>query len=72
MSKRDARTIQLIPNRGAGWFQEWGLWGFSEAALDKFVAAIRADEREACARLCEDVIGHTPKGIAAIIRARGE
>lgn len=40
--------------------------------IERFAALVAAAEREACARLCEDVIGHTPKGIAAIIRARGD
>ena len=40
---------------------------------DKFADLIRADEREACAKVCEqqeELRGHTPFDCAAAIRAR--
>lgn len=42
-----------------------------EAALAKFAELVRADEREACAKVCE---GHNRDGdwFANAIRARGE
>jgi hypothetical protein len=51
------------------------------AALEQIVAAARADEREACAKLAQETIcdTHTPTGVniygtraAKAIRARGE
>ena len=42
---------------------------------DKFADLIRADEREACAKACEEqeeLRGHTPFDCAAAIRARGD
>ena len=42
------------------------------AALEQIVAAARADEREACAVICENVDKSThPADLAAAIRARG-
>jgi hypothetical protein len=41
---------------------------------DKFAELVRADEREACAEICEDLIGTRAmaKHCADAIRARGE
>ena len=40
--------------------------------LEKFAALVAAEEREACAKLCEQVGQHKNQhGIAAAIRARG-
>jgi hypothetical protein len=59
-------------------FEELGPDEF-EAALMKFAALVRADEREACAQLAEDTnrmvlallnVTSQPKHIAAAIRAR--
>jgi hypothetical protein len=47
---------------------------FTEDALQKFADLIRADEREACADLCDksnDFPSLTPRNCAAAIRARG-
>ena len=49
--------------------------GFSEWAvktprdLERFAALVRADEREACAKVCDGYVGADP--IADAIRARG-
>jgi hypothetical protein len=40
--------------------------------LERFAALVRADEREACAKVADKSIGATRKEIAAAIRARGE
>ena len=43
--------------------------------LERFAELIRADEREACAKLCDEYhyeIGGSCKDVAATIRARGE
>jgi hypothetical protein len=54
------------------------------AVLDDFAALVRADEREACAKVCESFIpkherfddqrvaGNKSRAIAAAIRARGQ
>ena len=44
------------------------------AMLEKLINKIRADEREACAKVCEEqeeLRGHTPFDCAAAIRERG-
>jgi hypothetical protein len=50
-------------------------WWKSDAALEAFAELIRADEREACAKVCEPQEEHddplTAWKIAAAIRARG-
>jgi len=52
-------------------------WTFNlEADLLKFADLIRADEREACAKLCDDLDDDLPDGLAGwqygeAIRARG-
>ena len=49
--------------------------GMNEKHLQDFANAIAATEREACAKLCEDVILYrawiTKEEVAAAIRARG-
>jgi len=54
-----------------------GHWAFSDGELEQFVNMIRADEREACAKVCEK-IDEEYEGedvlatwCAAAIRARG-
>ena len=37
---------------------------------EKFADLIRADEREACAKVCDDHCGWTPRMIGETIRAR--
>jgi hypothetical protein len=46
-------------------------------ALQRFAALIRADEREACAKVCESYLSESPHSwggttMAAAIRARGQ
>ena len=41
--------------------------------LKRFAELVRADEREACAKVCEELhLGLSTKRVAEIIRARGE
>jgi hypothetical protein len=55
-----------------------GLWLADDEELDRFAKLVRQDEREACAKLCEEGLpmgmGQTigPIICAAAIRARGE
>jgi hypothetical protein len=43
---------------------------FSPDQLERFAALVRADEREACAKVCEEFVMGSP--FAAAIRARGQ
>ena len=48
-------------------------WTATDEELEAFAALIRADEREACAKLCDWLHGEkrlSPAGCAAAIRAR--
>jgi hypothetical protein len=53
-----------------------GFWAASVEQLQEFADLVRADEREACAKVCEPQEEHddplTAWKIAAAIRARGE
>jgi hypothetical protein len=40
--------------------------------LERFAALVRADEREACAKVCETFYNHEAKDCAEAIRARGQ
>ena len=46
-----------------------------DAMLERFAALVRADEREACAKVCEEEVGVWPslgpRHCAEAIRARG-
>ena len=56
----------------------WTSWVGTQSTefLDRFAELVRADEREACAKVCEDSNTwdlHDPNGFAAnLIRARGQ
>jgi hypothetical protein len=47
---------------------------WEDAELERFAELVRADEREACAALCEKYIPNFDDGVffAVVIRARGE
>lgn len=40
--------------------------------LERFEALVRADEREACAKVCDDMVLYTGYDCAEVIRARGQ
>jgi hypothetical protein len=42
-----------------------------DAMLERFAALVRADEREACAKVCEDSVEYAGDELARQIRARG-
>lgn len=58
------------------WAKEADLWMTSDeriAAVERFAALVRADEREQCAKLCDDlqdVPATEPRHCAEDIRAR--
>ena len=47
-----------------------GFWAASVEQLQEFADLVRADEREACAKVADGYVGADP--IADAIRARGE
>jgi hypothetical protein len=58
--------------REAGWLSEYDSpTGFCAEAAMKFEALVRADEREACAKVCEDSVEYAGDTLAEAIRARG-
>lgn len=45
---------------------------FKNGSLERFAALVRAAEREACAKVCDELSNwYTPKACATHIRARG-
>ena len=57
------------------WAKEADLWMTSDeriAAVERFAALVRADEREQCAKVCEYYFSHGARDIADAIRKRGE
>ena len=66
MNERD-KTAQMMQDSSG---QHWG----TEAHFQRFAALVRADEREACAKVCDEVGQHpslTPRHCAEAIRERG-
>jgi hypothetical protein len=65
-------TIDMAKEVGAG-IGSSGRWLMTQVELERLVALVRADEREACAKVCET---HAPTttptwvSYAAAIRAR--
>jgi len=45
---------------------------FNEDGLLRFAKLVAQHEREACAKVCEDHCGWTPRMIGSTIRARGQ
>jgi hypothetical protein len=60
------------------WAKEADLWMTSDeriAAVERFAALVRADEREQCAKVCDELHRNPsaePDECAAAIRARSE
>ena len=46
--------------------------GVYEDDLEHFAELVRADEREACAKVCEDSVEYAGDTLADAIRARGQ
>lgn len=45
---------------------------FGVSQLERFAALVRADERELCAKVCEDGVEYAGDELARQIRARGQ
>jgi hypothetical protein len=57
-----------------GFIDDFGRWNFqNDDKLLRFAEAVRQDEREACAKVCEDLIGTRAmaRHCADAIRSRG-
>jgi hypothetical protein len=65
---REAELICSIDNPITPWVEDHDL----TLQLKAFEALVRADEREACAKLFEPAICEAHRVCAAAIRARGE
>jgi len=61
--------------------EAWGagheIFWFDDHGIERFAALVRADEREACAKVCESYLSESPHSwggttMAAAIRARGQ
>ena len=69
-----AREAGFFENTGDG----QGVWIANTSCLKAFEALVRADEREACAKVCEDIdVEYEGEDVlatwcAAAIRARGK
>ena len=75
MNEREKELVDKAANIMPGVYSivyESGKSGveFTDDALEKFADLIRADEREACAKVCDDHCGWTPRMIGETIRAR--
>ena len=64
-------VIEMAREAGFSLYRDISAADGSFAHLEAFAALVRADEREACAQLCED-IWQTAHDIQDAIRARGE
>lgn len=56
------------------WGEHHEIFWFNDGGIERFAALVRADEREACARVCDDladISGHYAIAATAI-RKRGE
>jgi hypothetical protein len=69
------REIMDMAREARGMFSELPLmdaWVFSEKSLEAFAKLVREDEREACAKLCEQPGWNAANWCAKAIRARGQ
>ena len=53
------------------WHKDLKKWTL-EPGIEHFAALVAAAEREACAKVCDDHCGWTPRMIGETIRARGQ
>lgn len=68
----DERLKELAEQAGLSKeFSVSGLWLADDQELERFAELIRQDEREACAKFCDDQSFVEGKYAAAAIRARG-
>ena len=68
MTWRKRTIMEMAREAGVTYSQVDG----SYTKLEAFVALVRADEREACAKVCEDSVEYAGDTLAQAIRARGD
>lgn len=68
---RDMVHRACDPSMADPWHNEF--WTITQQEMARVIAAARASEREACARICDDLIGSRAmaRHCADAIRARG-
>jgi len=75
MSKRDFELAEQATTHSVSYFDGRGNVHSSYLDREKFADLIRADEREACAKVCDAFqardVGMQPAECAGAIRARG-
>lgn len=49
------RLKELAEQAGGVWSEDWGCFMSGTLNLTRFTELIRQDEREACAKLCDDI-----------------
>ena len=64
--------IIVMAREAEGEEQHHGMWRMHLEDLERFANLVAAAEREACARVCEEIDGTEPRACAAAIRARGD
>jgi hypothetical protein len=62
--------IRMAREVGASAFDQAVVFSYAEAA--RFAALVAAAEREACEKVCNDIVGAEAEDCAAAIRARGQ
>lgn len=69
-------TIEMAREAGVSIRGHYDETGSTQQELERLIAMARADEREACAKVCDEVDKESqsqwPKRLATMIRARGE
>jgi len=63
--------IEMAKQSGA-FIVNIGYWAFGEEDIERFAKLVAQHEREACAKVCDDHCGWTPRMIGETIRARGQ
>jgi hypothetical protein len=84
MTREDVIRMALeVGAKGCANPEKWDIWNIRDTDLERFAALVRADEREACAKVCEAGVVQTNNWDAsdynkaceiraAAIRNRGE
>ena len=72
MDKEDIIRMAREANLWQSWLERLEESRKTIASLEKFAALVAAQEREECAKLCEDSVEYAADELARQIRARGE
>ena len=72
MTREDIISMAVEANLWQSWLERLEESRKTIASLEKFAALVAAQEREECAKLCEDSVEYAADELARQIRARGE